>query len=77
MLTIKQVKSNGSEQIWEIKSVEYESHDKNQWKNRKLILETQDGLILEKSNRGLFFVMNEKGHTVGKYFLGPDEDSLS
>lgn len=76
MLTIKQVKSSGSEQVLEIKSVEYAANDKNDWKNRKLTLEFPDGHNEIRENHGTFYVMNEKGHTISKYFLGPDKEEL-
>ena len=74
MLTVKKIESAGNESVFEAKTVEFLSHIFNEdgiekIDNKKLIFEMPDGWH-RPFTKGTFYIMNDQGNTIAKYFLG-------
>lgn len=68
MMTIKRVEETGHEAIHEVKTVSFQPRMGEV--APVLHLEMPDGNIVQWQDGGTFFVMNENGRTVARYWIG-------
>jgi len=69
MLTVKLVEHDGHEQIYEAQHVWVETQAREDG-GKTVCAETESHGLKKFSDYGDIYVMNDKGQTVAKYFLG-------
>lgn len=74
MLTVKIVRQTGHEEVYEVVRVTFTPRDGKDLPNLCFVFPDERTAVW---THGTFFIMNEKGHTISKYWLGDNPPPYS